>query len=194
MGVWCMQEPGHALVMGGTGLLRGVCLALVEDGWRVSCIARDPQRLANLEADAARHGGQLLPLSLDYRDEAALAAGIQQGRAALGPIRLVVAWLHGDDSILPQAVVEEVSLALLPWRFFRIRGSAAAAPGAWPRPPEVSHTLCQYREVILGWMSADGGTRWLSDDDITRGILTAIQRDWLESVVGVVRPWANRPD
>lgn len=44
----------HALVVGGTGMLRGLTLSLVREGYTVSVVARNRERLRVLAAEAAK--------------------------------------------------------------------------------------------------------------------------------------------
>jgi len=102
-------EIGHALVVGGTGMLRGVCLQLARNGWTVSVIARDERRLQALTDES---GGGITPMPLDYRDPATLSAAICARIAAIGPISLVIAWIHVTSREATQVIAAVASGAL----------------------------------------------------------------------------------
>src|ERR1043165_1902856 len=55
-------NPGHALVVGGSGMLAKLCRALAADGWHVTVVGRDPEKLARATAGDSR----LHPLRVDY--------------------------------------------------------------------------------------------------------------------------------
>lgn len=93
--------PAHALVVGGTGMLRDFCLALSLRGMVVSVIAQKPERLVALQDEAARHGGVIHPLPVDYGHAVQLQSRIESARRAWGAISLAVCWVHGDA---PQAL------------------------------------------------------------------------------------------
>jgi NAD(P)-dependent dehydrogenase (short-subunit alcohol dehydrogenase family) len=47
-------ESGHALVVGGSGMLAGLCHLLTEDGWQVTVVGRDEAKLARAVAGDPR--------------------------------------------------------------------------------------------------------------------------------------------
>ncbi|NLG69565.1 MAG: hypothetical protein GX496_08420 [Firmicutes bacterium] len=51
----------------------------------------------------------------------------------------------------------------------------------------------RYREVILGFVVEPSGSRWLTHDGISPGVLEAIDRDAPRWIVGTVEPWSARP-
>lgn len=166
---------GHALVIGGTGMLRAVCLGLATQGWRVTVVARSHRRLASLAQEAA---GGVFPLSADYKDDAALALAVRAATAARGPVGLVVAWIHSDAPRALGVVASMVGGGREACRVFQVVGSGGGAEWA-----EVSGVA--YRRVVLGHVVEPSGARWLTDGEIVAGVMGAIEGDRPESVVGV---------
>lgn len=79
----------HLLVTGASnGIGRAVARLAVQQGWRVSGIGRDRQRLAAL---AQELGPAFLPLIAEVGEEAALCQVVQTALAAHGPFQAVVA-------------------------------------------------------------------------------------------------------
>ena len=183
-----MNRRPHALVVGGTGMLRDVSLELVRRGYEVSVIARSPQRLARLQQEA---GLRFHAVQVDYRDTGALIEALERQVAQLGPIVLAVVWVHSVASEAPYVIARHVQ-----GRYFHVLGSAVADPS---RPdPDRSRRFAalphlHYREVILGFVLEPGGSRWLTHDEISRGVLEAIDRDAPRWIVGTVEPWSARP-
>lgn len=177
----------HALVVGGTGMLKGVSLWLAGQGYAVSLLARRPERVGPVPG--------IHPLPVDYRDKDRLSAGLRGAIALHGPVVLAVCSI--DRSAAPEAlgaVAEELARSGSPFRLLLVRGSAAAHPTsppgpALPNPPE----LCRYQEVILGWVDEGAATRWLTHPEIAQGVIEAIKLGAERSVVGTVRPWERRP-
>ncbi|WP_374712284.1 short-chain dehydrogenase [Symbiobacterium terraclitae] len=173
----------HALVVGGTGMLREATLALTRSFTTVSVVARRADTLPGIN-----------PLSVDYRDSAALAAALRRAVEQHGAIQLAICWIHSTAPAALPTVAAELGRSGEPCRLFHVRGSAAADPTRLPRPaleeipPNVS-----YRQVILGFQIEGDRSRWLTHAEISQGVLKAVQEDAEYHVVGVVRPWDRRP-
>ncbi len=201
-------ERGHALVVGGTGMLAAATLALARDYRVVSVIARNRDRLQDLAArlhrppggEQAAGGGPwsgiINPIALDYRDTAALRAALQDAVRQHGPIELAVCWIHRTAPAAPAVVAAFTGTPERPGRFFHVQGSVAADPAR--AEPGQRAALEQagpilYREVILGFVIEEGRSRWLTHREISEGVLEAIRADRPRFIVGTVRPWSARP-
>jgi hypothetical protein len=163
----------------------------------VSVIARDESRL-NALADGARNlPGRVTQLPVDYQTDDALRAAIERAANSVGPISLVIAWIHSTAPRAVEIVGRTVAAGGHPVRMLHVLGSAAADPTliAPPRSEWISDTPNPaYQRVILGYIiECDGESRWLSDDEICAGVLAAIEHEQRESVVGVIEPWDRRP-
>jgi len=155
-----LEHPGHALVVGGTGMLAGAARGLTERGHIVTCIARRPAEL----------GHRITVEPADYRDPIRLRDVLARATKARGPLELAVCWIHTDAPDATQIVAD----ALAPGaRLVQVFGTRV-----WPLEPVPIHIA--YRRVLLG--SLDG--RWLTHDEISKGVLAAIGRDRPVAVVG----------
>lgn len=192
-----MRNSSHALIVGGTGMLRGVCERLAQHTGTVSVIARDLSRLKSLADSLSSLPGRLNPISVDYRDGAMLRSAIERATAEFGPIELVVAWVHSTAPDAPAIIARAAATHSRSLRFFHVLGSASADPSQEnPSTPAwvIGMPNLEYRRVILGFvLESDDSSRWLTDAEICAGVLEAIQRDDEESIVGVVEPWSKRP-
>lgn len=177
-------------------MLRGAVLGLVARGSAVSVVARNARRLASLHDEAARAGGVVRPVCVDYRDEAAFDFGLAEAARDLGVPTLAVVWAHSSAPNAPLAVARLLATGGADARFVHVLSSAAADPS---RPGEDRRTAfaalphLDYREVILGFVVEGGRSRWLTDDEIAAGVLRAVDTDAPRTVVGVVEPWSSRP-
>ena len=68
-------------------------------------------------------------------------------------------------------------------------GSAAADPGF----PVCIPAAGELREVILGFVREGGHSRWLTDPEISAGVLKVLRSGKLRSVVATLTPWSERP-
>ena len=97
-----------AVVTGGSA---GIGLAtadqLARDGWSVAILARDPARLEQAATMLRRYGGEVLAVSVDVADGAAVDAAAERVEAELGPI---AAWVNNAMSTVV-APADEISAA-----------------------------------------------------------------------------------
>ncbi len=175
----------HALVIGGTGMLRGVCLTLARRGWTVSVVARRHAGLSALAAEA--EDGRINPLPVDYRDGPELAARIRAAVAAQGRVRLAVCWIHSVAPEAPGLVAAMIADERAPVPCFHVLGTAADRSD----PASIAGIL--YRRITLGFVVEAGASRWLTNDEIARGVMDAIDRGAARSIVGAVEPRSARP-
>lgn len=180
----------HALVVGGTGMLAGVSLWLVEQGYHVSIIGRNKGRLERLKEQAAPHSGSMTPLAVDYCEGHALSDAIEQTIQRNGPIECVVSWIHATAPTALSTIDLIVSrYAKGEWQLFHVRSSTASISKT---PAKVS-AKCDYHQIFLGFVLCAHGSRWLTHDEIVSGVISAIENGQTETVVGTLEPWERRP-
>jgi NAD(P)-dependent dehydrogenase (short-subunit alcohol dehydrogenase family) len=156
----------RALVLGGTGMLAGAASSLLDDGWHVVLPSRrrPSAPLTNGRPPAAQW------VQADWTDPTTLAksAGVALGGAA----DLLVAWVHRG---VRTAVLRAVEPLLAPGApVVEVHGSASANPlGGCPDPVLADHPT---QQVVLGYVRHAGRTRWLTHDEISSGVLDAVNR------------------
>ncbi len=183
----------HALVVGGTGMLKGVSLALAQRGYTVSVIARHKERLRELAQEAQAFGGQIHPIAVDVNHTPVLSRTLQDAISRFGPLVLVVDWASPNDSL---DVARMAGSAEEPCRFFHVLGSSAADHSRDNSERRARFEVLpniRYHEVILGFVQKSGGSRWLTHEEISRGVLQAIDQGASRFIVGTVEPWSARP-
>jgi hypothetical protein len=177
------------MVVGGTGMLAGAVRGLVLRGWRVSVLAR------RASAFAMRQDG-VTGYDCNYNDTDALIATLNRARDGDGPIALAVAWFHtlGPAPML----TTRTGSAAAPGRFFHVLGSAMADPDHPDRLAKAADSakdaaFCLYRQVLLGYVRDGESSRWLTNDEISNGVLKAVDEDAPFTTLGATRPWSLRP-
>lgn len=175
------------LVIGGTGMLAGVSLALCAGGEDVWLISREASRVAPLRAKAGDSADRLHFVAADYTEERALAGALRKAAQGEAP-RHVLAWMaDGPWWNVLFSTLREVAKGRK-WELFRVRGSAAALE----EPPSVPSDVTLHL-IILGFTVEDGQSRWLSHQEIADGVLAALREPQPRTVVGMVHPWSLRP-
>ncbi|WP_312164060.1 hypothetical protein [Phenylobacterium sp.] len=161
-------------------MLSGLVEALAGDGGRLSLLSRHASQ---------RPGG----IDCDYHDEAAFARALDAAIERNGPVELAIAWFHTLKIAAPRLLAQRVR-----GRMFQVLGSATADP-AYPHRLAAAAAVaeglaeCRLRQVVLGFRVVDGGSRWLTNAEISGGVLEAVRADRPLSIVGQVEPWPARP-
>lgn len=180
----------HALVIGGSGMLAGACLRLAEQNFKVSVIGRNPHKMKRL-CDQHRN---IVPVLTDNTDHDDFALKLSDIMHIYGPARLVIAWIHHHD----KAVLRQTAKAIrktggkdFVWDLFHVLGSSAHLE-------EIKRFVsmpaeCHYHQVQLGFVMEQGHSRWLTHEEISRGVIDAIQKKRKCSVIGRLEPWNMRP-
>jgi molybdopterin-guanine dinucleotide biosynthesis protein A len=154
-----LERPGHALVVGGTGMLAALTLSLAARGHAVTSVARH-----------AALGDAVHPVETDYRDERRLREAVARAVVERGPIELAVCWIHTDAPEAPRVVADGLAPGA---RLVQVFGTRV-----WPLGEVPLHVA--YRQVFLG--ERDG--RWLTHEEISAGVLEAVDADRPLHVVG----------
>jgi MobA-like NTP transferase domain len=155
-----LETPGHVLVVGGTGMLAVLTRSLAARGHAVTCVSRR----------AARLGPHVASVPVDYRDPEALRLVLALAMESRGSIELAVCWFHTDAPDAPRLVAESIAPGA---RLVQVFGTRV-----WPLADVPLHIA--YRQVVLG--SAEG--RWLTHEEISTGVLEAVDADRPLYVVG----------
>jgi NAD(P)-dependent dehydrogenase (short-subunit alcohol dehydrogenase family) len=178
-----MSRFAHALVVGGSGMLAGLCRSLCDNADRVSVLARNEKRIRAIAAD-------IEPIPCDYNNGVALSETL----ALLEPPDLVIAWIHGRAPHARRALAECVRAE---GRFLQVLGSAHGDPAHPERLKEMEHAAdglpIDYQAVVLGFVVEAGKSRWLTNDEISAGVRAAIESAVPFGIVGTVEPWSARP-
>lgn len=84
-------------VAGGTsGINLGIAHGFAAAGANVAVMSRNPDRVAQAQADLARHGGKVLGLTGDVRDMDQVQAAMTQAHQALGAFDVLVSGAAGN--------------------------------------------------------------------------------------------------
>jgi len=179
----------HALVVGGTGMLANTSLWLVSNGIHVSVIGRNKARMESLLN--ATDSSLMTPIFVDYSDIALLKKEIRSTIEQNGPIDLVIAWIHSYAERTLESIVSEISPCRNgTWKLFHVLGSSADLS-------EIQENMhlpnsAQYYQVQLGFIIENGHSRWLTNEEISQGVIDSIQHHRLINIVGTLQPWEKR--
>lgn len=137
--------------------------------------------------------GRALWVPADWSDPVALAA--RSKKALGGPVELLVTWVRREHR---QPLLNAVESLLAPDApVVEVHGSAAFDPvSGYPDPILADHPT---QQLVLGFVPVGGTTRRLSHDEISDGVLDAVDRALSGKPPGVhqvgePRPWLVSTD
>jgi hypothetical protein len=179
----------HALVIGGSGMLSAATLWLVKEGSHVSVIGRNQERLDYLKNQVS-DPTTITALSVDYHQEILLKDRVGWTIERNGPLELVVVWIHSPFKKVLETISRKVANDQ-PWRLFQVIGSRA-------NHEEIRMGLsltdnCSYHQVQLGFILNRDTSRWLTNEEISNGVIEAIAKDKQYHLVGVLEPENRKP-
>lgn len=156
------QAKPHAVVVGGTGMLRDVCKFLVHQGYRISVVARHAETL-NALVEEIEEPASIHTIALDWNNAVALHDAINAATQMFGPVTLTIAWIHRTAPQAPLIVAK-----LTEGDFFHIRPRSVLDPHDHD-PVDVRaiselHHI-KYHQIILGAKSENGHSRWLTNKE-----------------------------
>jgi hypothetical protein len=171
----------HALVVGGSGMLAGLCRALADERWQVSVVGRDRDKLARVGWGEPR----IHPISVDYRHIHAFAVEIARATSSRGGISLAVCWIR---SWAPKSLLTAARAVSPGGRLVHVPGSQRTEPLDVAVAALRRRAGLRYCQVQLGALVEGGVPRWLTHDEICAGVYRAIAAEQPFSRVGTAFP------
>ncbi|WP_163100456.1 short-chain dehydrogenase [Peribacillus alkalitolerans] len=176
-----------ALVVGGTGMLADVSIWLATQGYNVHVVGRNQDRMDRIKSSFPDES-LLTPMLLDYRNGDELIEAFQKH----GTFNLIVAWIHSIADHSVQTIIKENGRRKEPWSFFHELGSSRDLEETKKRAETPNG--CVYHQIQLGFVPEGSTSRWLTNDEIARGVIEAIKLKDSIYTVGMVKPWERRPN
>ncbi len=167
----------HALVVGGSGMLAGLCVTLAAGGRQVTVVGRDRGKLDRV----AGRDPRIHALSVDYEDVPAFAAALAEVAAERGPVMLAVCWIR---SWAPESLLAAADSVAPSGRLFHVLGSQRSDASDSVIAELQSREELHYRQVQLGGIDDGGGRRWLTNEEIAGGVAAAVAADQKSFLVG----------
>ncbi|RUQ31156.1 short-chain dehydrogenase [Peribacillus cavernae] len=180
----------HALVVGGTGMLTNVSLWLMNNGYHVTVIGQSPDRMKHL-LKKIKNDALITPILVDYKNGNELKKKMEFIIRKNGDIHLIIAWIHSDAENALDIISQQNSKNNNKWTLLHILGSSSNLIETKRNAKIPDH--CLYRQVQLGFIIEGGYSRWLTNEEISNGVIESIINDKLLSIVGVTQPWEKRP-
>lgn len=171
-------------------MLSEVSLWLLENGYHVSIIARNAERM-NRIMERNNSDNQVTPLIVDYRNHDELTMQVYETIKENGSIDIVVAWIHSIAKDALGIIVNEVSRNESEWELFHILGSSSDLDEIKRKISLPSGSL--YRQIQLGFVNEGSYSRWLTNKEIFEGVIEGIKEKKNVHTIGQIEPWEKRP-
>lgn len=184
-----MSKKLFALVIGGTGMLEGVCHWLAHEGYDVFVVHRDVDKFKSMQ-QRSNYSDRINSISVDYHQDQTLQQKVQEAIQQYGKCPdLIISWIHNSAPNALPLILKEVQCRIEPWKLIHVQSSSSFFVKENTTVPEA----CEYRRVYLGFVMEDHGSRWLTHEEIANGVIKVIKRDYKETIVGTLKPWNKRP-
>lgn len=173
----------RALVIGGSGMLAEVCLWLENQGYEVYVVGRTKSKMANVLKKTER----IIPLYADYRNLSDFKVKINQ----TFDWSLIVAWIHNVPEKPMDVLLDALSKQEPTFHLYHVLGSSSNLEDI--KRVVVTPNNCTYHQIQLGFKLDKGFSRWLTNREISDGVIEAIKHEKTTHIVGQLEPWNKRP-
>lgn len=177
-----MVQSTHTLVVGGSGMLAGLCKSLAQQGHNIVILCRNEDKLrCNIGPDLDK---MAMPIFVDYCDEQATRECLDIHVRAEGPIDATVAWIHPEKSTSAHTLFASYTKK----QYFAVLGSSYGKPELIvPVRDQIlsGNSTLTIHTISLGYVQRPLiGHRWLTNSEISRGVRKAIELKQDHYIVG----------
>ena len=102
----------------------------------------------------------------------------------------IIIWMHasGDESL--NVLLDHVITNRPDTKIFHIKGSGNFNPS---KVAEIIISSINYFEIFLGFILGNGTSRWLTHEEISKGVIEAVEKEFKTYTIGVTEPWEKHP-
>lgn len=170
-------------------MLGGAVEDLVKKGNKVTILARSMDKYQSMLAKHGLKPEEVDFLAADYFNRDALVQVLDEHIKTNGPFDQAVIWMRRTAIESLDAVMDILSRNSGDVDVFRVNGSAAAQTTL----PYKFHQTINMHHIILGFKIENGESRWLTNDEISEGVISALTTGIPLTITGVIEPWDKRP-
>lgn len=163
-------------------MLSGAAIHFAETGHAVSVIGRT---VAKFEMLQEKSTVPLFPLLCDYRKAEVLQV-VKEAIGDRGPFDAIISWCP-EYGVLER--IAQLNAAASACRVIQVKGSRRFFGDPDLALPE----SYEYQEVFLGYQKEAGGSRWLSHQEISQGVIAAVSNKEKRQIIGQIQPYEERP-
>lgn len=171
-------------------MLKDTVLYFTKHAFTVSVIARNQSGLDKL-ISSKDESGFIVPLRADYSDSAKLKDKIISAVNVAGEIETVISWIHIYAESAHEVIASIISKGNPVCKYFHITGSGSNNTGLNDDNVEKvirNYKNISYRKIILGFVAEGNKSRWLTNTEISNGVIDAVNCDKELFIIGKTEP------
>lgn len=176
------------LIIGGTGMLRGATEHFILNNFSVSIIGRDVQKL-NYFTGKFPNKKTIDLISQDYRDTENFIKVVEKNIKLHGNFDIIISWIHSNANNSILQLIDTLATYNNKTIFYHIKGSASSTT----KKRGLFNNKLDYREILLGFKIDNNSSRWLTDVEISNGIIDAVATNKLKCIIGQIEPLNLKP-
>ncbi len=171
-------------------MLREVTEYFILNNFSVSVIGRDIQKL-NYFTDKFPGKKTIDLISQDYCDTESFIKAVDTNIKLHGIFDIVISWLHSNANNSLLQLIDVLAKYNSKTIFYHIKGSASSSLAQ--TKSNLFNNKLDYREISLGFKIENNSSRWLTNTEISNGIIDAYMSKKTKYVVGQIEPTDRRP-
>ena len=171
----------HIIVIGGTGILRGVCRQFSQDGKVVSVVARSRDKLVELVKETRANPGIVNPVMVDYTNSDQFKFKLHEAVTHLGPPTIVINLMPPMAEASRRVLFDylnENDIKVEIFDIFRIENAPANTPDI--------DGINQYHRVIIGWKNEASKRSRFNEDEIAIELIAVLEEPQDKIIIGQV--------
>lgn len=171
-------------------MLSSGSLWLLAKRYHVSIIARNSGRMKQLIENAGIKN-HVTPIFVDYKNYDELQKKVHSIIEQNGNIAIVVAWIHSTAPEALGIIAKENSVNKNDWELYHVLGSGSDVN-------EIKREVtmpeeCLYYQIQLGFVIEGDRSRWLTNEEISAGVIEAMEEKNKIVTIGQIEPWGKHP-
>lgn len=163
-------------------MLSGAAIHFAEAGHAISVIGRTAAKFERLQEKST---APLFPLLCDYR-EAEVFQLVEEAIRDRGSFDAIISWCP-EYGVLER--IAQLNDRASVCRVIQVKGSRRFFGDLALALPE----NFEYQEVFLGYQKEAEGSRWLSHEEISEGVIASVSNKEKTQIIGQIHPYEERP-
>lgn len=170
-------------------MLSEVVVFYLYRGENVTVLARSAESIERLRSRISSEVQAIMFIKADYTLPLSPLERIREQ----GPFDLAILWIHGVGEQFSNELKSYLLTLDPPAKVFELKGSSRLNPATAKASEWATKYPDFYREVILGFKIENGRSRWLTDEEISKGTIEAVEKDLNSFTIGQTEPWEMKP-